>query len=643
MNTPLDPANNAADMNAALAMGGLLAEMNHDIRTSMNGIVGMLDLLLETDLSSSQQQYARIAQHSADTLLQVIERISDLSLIESSRFKLSQARFDLLEEIKAACSQKRAAVEAKGLQLTVNYPPALSLNGDPSRLRQVITGLISNAIRAAERGAVTVNVETSAEANGRWRLRASAHIAGLSDESARLALLLNQPAKSGIDAFAAHGPWAMEAALCARVARLMGGRIGVDCVPQHGTTFWFTVELASTTLPLPNARMLLLTEDIAAWQGLIDQINAQGVRADAFNSVSKALEVMANAATEHSPYHVIMLAPKVQGMDAEMLGAAIKADPAYKNALLGILSEPNEDGQTYQQAGFSIFADPATPSQALLSTMAELLSGERKEAAAAPSAMAMISPNEISEPLADRRILVADDNPVNLQVATRMLEKLGCSVSTATNGEEAVEMHAAGIYDLVLMDCEMPHMNGYQATGRIRSLDGNVRHTPIVALTALAAQGEREKCLAAGMDDYLSKPVRPQTLKDTLSRWLPRTAPPSSTPPVMPSYEDELEAMQEMFGADFPDLVALYLTDAPPRLAALHEAWKTEDHIQVGRIAHAFAGSSASIGATGLSALCKELEISEKAGTLVDFAEKIAIIEAEYRRISSKLSALIGN
>ncbi|MGH8807559.1 MAG: response regulator [Noviherbaspirillum sp.] len=637
-------------MNAALAMGGLLADMNHNIRTSMNGIVGMLDLLLETELTSSQQQYARIAQHSADTLLEVIERISDLSLVESSRFRLSQLRFDLREEIRAACDSKRTAADAKGLQLIVNLPPALSLNGDPSRLRQVISGLVSNAIRVAERGEVKVSVETSAEATGRWRLRANAHVAGLSDEGTRLALILNQPAKSGAAALTEHGPNAVEATLCARVARLMGGRIGVDCVPQQGATFWFTADFASAPGPLSNARLLLLTEAVAAWQGLLDQINAQGVRADAFDSVSTALEAMSKAAAAHCPYRVVMLAPKVQGMDAEILGEAIKADPASKDVLLGILDAPSQDSrQAYRQAGFAVFADQVTTPQALLSALAELCSGERKETSVTATQTAAISDNiadkraadEVTLPLAGRRILIADDNPVNLQVAARMLEKLGCHVEVAANGQQAVEMHGAACYDLVLMDCEMPQVDGYQATGRIRTVEGAARHTPIVALTALAAAGEREKCLNAGMDDYLSKPVRPQQLKDTLARWLPLAAPAPATM-AAPNRGDELEMVQEMFGADFPELAALYQADAMPRITAMHESWKAADHVQVAKIAHAFSGSSASIGATGLSALCKELEVNAKAGVLGDFEKKHAAIEAEYRRISGKLDAMLG-
>jgi CheY-like chemotaxis protein len=277
--------------------------------------------------------------------------------------------------------------------------------------------------------------------------------------------------------------------------------------------------------------------------------------------------------------------------------------------------------------------------QALLATIAGLCSDGTQQTAAAPNATEKAHTGEISQPLAGRRILVADDNPVNLQVATRMLEKLGCGVAIATNGLEAVEMYEAEGYDLVLMDCEMPHMDGYEATARIRTLEGNARHTPIVALTALAAQGDREKCLAAGMDDYISKPVRSRTLNETLTRWLSQ-AEASSVPAASP--EDELETIQEMFGTDFPELAALYLNDAPPRIAALHEAWQAGDHVQAARIAHAFAGSSASIGATGLAALCKELEISTKAGILEGFEEKRSAIEAEFQRISSKLHKMLG-
>ncbi|WP_158590441.1 response regulator [Noviherbaspirillum cavernae] len=236
-------------------------------------------------------------------------------------------------------------------------------------------------------------------------------------------------------------------------------------------------------------------------------------------------------------------------------------------------------------------------------------------------------------PFAGRRILVADDNPVNQKLAVRMLEKLGCLAAVADNGAIAARMHASQPYDLVLMDCQMPELDGYQATARIREHDRGQRHTPIVALTSATGPAEREKCAASGMDDFLAKPVQPQVLKNMLGRWLP---------PPAPLAQDNLEAVHAMFRDDFAELTALYQSDSPKRIDLMREAAAAQDHAQVARIAHSFSGSCASIGAAGLCALCKDLELHARTGALHDIDRRLAAIEAEYARVSAKLQAMLA-
>lgn len=239
------------------------------------------------------------------------------------------------------------------------------------------------------------------------------------------------------------------------------------------------------------------------------------------------------------------------------------------------------------------------------------------------------------------RILVAEDNPVNQQVAIRMLEKLGCRTEIASDGDQAVRMHDAQAYDLLLMDCQMPKLDGYQATAAIRAAERLPRHTPIIALTACTSQAQQDKCIAAGMDDFLSKPIQPQTLKQTLMRWLPlvlQAQPASDTADC----GDRLETMHAMFGTDFAELAALYRRDSPQRIASLRRAGAVGDSLQVARIAHAFGGSCASIGARALFALCKELELRAGSGIPDDFEKRLAAIDAEYRWISARLQSMSG-
>jgi len=353
------------------------------------------------------------------------------------------------------------------------------------------------------------------------------------------------------------------------------------------------------------------------------------------------------AASDGDPYRIVMMCRQVQGMDASVLGSAIKNDPVCRDTLLAVLSErPNEDAKHFARSGFSAMIVNSAPPHAVLSAMNQLWS-----AAASGTTPPFIStdtvtppqqqPDQDLMPFLGRKLLVADDNPVNQQVALRMLEKLGCKADIAVNGEEAVDMHADAGYDLILMDCEMPKLDGFQATERIRAAEGAARHTPIIALTACTAQGEREQCLSAGMDDFLSKPIRPQILRDMLARWLPQLSATEDSAHVS-ACTDELESVREMFGADFAELVALYQNDSPPRLAKLRELYATKDIVTLAKTAHALSGSSASIGASGLSALAKELELRAKTGAVQDFDQRMTAIEQEYRRISQKLQAMLG-
>lgn len=239
-------------------------------------------------------------------------------------------------------------------------------------------------------------------------------------------------------------------------------------------------------------------------------------------------------------------------------------------------------------------------------------------------------------PYASLRILVVDDNAVNRQVAQRMVEKLGFQVDAADDGQQAIDLHNAHPYDLILMDCQMPNLDGYQATQRIRAQEGASRRTPIVALTACSTPDEWKKCQASGMDDFITKPLRPRILQQTLGNWLRpvATEPPASSP------ADELDAVRAMFGQNFAELATLYLTDSPTHIAALHEAGAARDYSRVAKVAHAFSGSCASIGASGLSLLCKDMEMRAKANTLGNGEAILMEIDAEYARICEKLRAM---
>jgi CheY-like chemotaxis protein len=377
-----------------------------------------------------------------------------------------------------------------------------------------------------------------------------------------------------------------------------------------------------------STRVLLASERPAEWQSLLAPLTARGMRIETSDSAMAALAALQQAAQARDPFRIVMLAPMIQGMSAEILGAAIRNDGAHKDARLAILGEGVQEEQRYLQAGFHAWIHRAMPAQVAAAVIAGL--GASVSSRDGPSA---------ATPFAGRRILVADDDPVNRQVAASLLQKLGCITDVAADGLQAIEMHGRANYDLLLMDCDMPQFDGYQATQRIRAAEGEARRTPVVALSASMRETERDKCLAAGMDDFLAKPVRPQLLREVMTRLLLQESAVEVPGPA--ACADELEAVRDMFGADFAELASLYQNDSPPRLAGIREAHATGDTARMTKLAHALAGSSASIGATGMSGLCSELELRVRQGLLDDFQQRLGAIEDEYRRLRNRLQNML--
>lgn len=405
-------------------------------------------------------------------------------------------------------------------------------------------------------------------------------------------------------------------------------RVWIDTGPGTGS---------ATVRPHSPCCGLLIAEDASEWHKRFSAFTGPRLCIDVAESAMDGLIALKRAASEGLPYRIVLLGSRIQGMDASVLSSAIKGDAAGRDASLVFLSERDaEDEAALARAGFSALITRNAAPDAILRVLDEVRNG-----AANVANPEFASTANRASPSAEKRILIADDNPVNREVAARMLEKLGYQCAHAGNGREAVDMHCSRPFDMILMDCEMPEMDGLQATALIRAQAGPSSHTPVIALTASTAQGERERCLAAGMDDYLSKPIRPQILSEVLARWLPASTEAQSETDSAP-LEDELEAVHAMFGADFSELVHLYQRDTPPRIEALHRAYGERNCPLVAKVAHALGGSSASIGATGLSGLCKSLETRAKEGALDEFEKTMADIENEYRRISSRLQSMIG-